>query len=78
MINTELTYRLELLRTLDRAVREASNTQERIANNSFGKAMAWGHESLIKLAREAIDELGPLSKIAQEAEVKDFIESLDQ
>jgi len=73
-----LTYRLELLRTLDRAVRESEKTQEQVPNSAFGKAMSWGHESLLKLAREAIDELGPLSRTSQEAEVNEFIKSLDR
>ena len=77
-INVQLTYRLELLRVLHRTVLEAKKTQERAANSAFGRAMAWGEEFLINGARMSLNELGPLSKIAVEADLKEFIESLDR
>ena len=77
-INAQLTYRLELLRVLHRTVLEAKKTQERLPNSAFGRATDWAEEFLINGARMSLNELGPLSKVAVESELQEFVESLDR
>jgi hypothetical protein len=73
-VHADLEYRLQLLRALDRFIAESQKAP--VVTHTFGNSLDWGHESILKLAKEAIDRWGPLSSKAQRTTFEEFVASL--